>query len=177
MAKTSAVQSSSEEFGRAQLGDSRRTRRLLEIGAAATRRPSGKVSAVFDRAADREGAYDFLENPQVEAEAVAASVFSATVERARDTEDLFVAIDGSALTLTDKDAEKGFGPIGSSNRPVRGLRVMSAFVVNHAGVPLGLVDQLYWSRPETTKRTRAETTAQNRQREFKDTPSPRASNA
>lgn len=138
------------------------------MGAAAARRPSGKVSAVFDRAADREGAYDFLENPHVEVEALAASVFSATVERGRGAEELFVAIDGSALTLTDKGAQKGFGPIGSSNRPVRGLRVMSAFVVDHEGVPLGLVDQLYWSRAETTKRTRAETTAQNRQREFKD---------
>jgi hypothetical protein len=168
MGKTSALQWSSEVFGRGLLGDARRTRRLVEMGAAAARRPSGKVSVVFDRAADREGAYDFLESPHAKAEAIAASVFSATVEQARGAKALFAAIDGSALTLTDKQARKGFGPVGSSNHPVRGLRVMSAYVVDNDGVPLGLVDQLYWSRPETKKRTRAETTAQNRQREFKD---------
>src|SRR4051812_32876958 len=105
MAKTSAMRWSSEEFGRAQLGDCRRTRRLLEIGAAAARRPSGKVSAVFDRAADREGAYDFLENSRVQAEAVLASVVSATVERACVAEELFVSIDGSALSLTEGEAQ------------------------------------------------------------------------
>lgn len=168
MEKTSALRWSSEVFGTALLGDVRRTQRLVEMGSGAARRPSGKVSVVFDRPADREGAYDFLESPHAKAEAIAASVFSSTVKRACGAKELFAAIDGSALTLTDTKAQKGFGPVGSSNRPVRGLRVMSAYLVDENGVPLGLVDQLYWSRPETEKRTRAETTAQNRQREFED---------
>ena len=41
-----------EEFGRADLGDVRRTARLVRMGAAACERPSGKVAAVF--ATDRE---------------------------------------------------------------------------------------------------------------------------
>lgn len=168
MDETSAPQWSSKVFGTALLGDVRRTERLVEMAAGAARRPSGKVSVVFDRAADREGAYDFLESRHTKPEAIAASVFSATVERARGAKAVFAAIDGSALTLTDSKAQKGFGPVGSSNRPVRGLRVMSAYLVDEDGVPLGLVDQLYWSRPETEKRTRAETTAQNRRRQFED---------
>lgn len=168
MERTSASQWSSEVFGTALLGDVRRTQRLVAMATAAARRPSGKVAVVFERSADREGAYDFLESRHAKPEAIAASVFSATVERARGAKTLFAAIDGSALTLTDNEAQKGFGPVGSSNRPVRGLRVMSAFLVDEDGVPLGLVDQFYWSRPETEKRTRAETTAKNRKREFED---------
>src|ERR1700733_11957367 len=97
------------EFGRAQLGDVRRTRRLVMMAAMASRRPSGKVSAVFDRAPDREGAYDFLESPLVTAAAVAESAFAATAERARGQKRVFVAIDGSSLALGDYAGSKGFG--------------------------------------------------------------------
>lgn len=168
MRERSAKEWSREEFGRVQLGDVRRQRRLIEMGASAARRPSGKVSVVFGRDAEREGAYDFLENPEVKPEAVAASIFGATVERARDRPSIFVAVDGSALTLTDIDRKKGFGPVGSANRPVRGLRVMSAYAVDEEGVPLGLVDQAYWSRPETARMTRAQTIARNRKRKFEE---------
>lgn len=159
---------SREEFRGVQLGDVRRQRRLIQMGASAARRPSGKVSVVFEHDAEREGAYDFLESLQVKPEAIAEGVFGATVDRARDVSRIFVAVDGSALTLTDIDGDKGFGPVGSGNRPVRGLRVMSAYAVDEEGVPLGLVDQAYWSRPETAKMTRAQTTARNRKRKFED---------
>jgi hypothetical protein len=137
------------------------------MGAAASQRPSGKVAEVFDRPREREGAYDFLES-SADAASIAEGVFAATAERARVVGKVFAAIDGSALTITDKSAKKGFGPIGSSNHPVRGLRVMSAYASDANGVPIGLIDQQYWSRPETEKRTRAETTAKNRKREFGD---------
>src|SRR4030095_2429334 len=70
-----------EQFGAAQLGDVRRTRRLVAVAAEAARGPSGKVSAVFERPREREGAYDFLENGQFSADAVAASMFEATARR------------------------------------------------------------------------------------------------
>src|SRR5450432_1420613 len=74
---------SEETFGKTALGDIRRTRRLVSMARAAATRPSGKVSTVFDRARDREGAYDFLENPHVNPAALAESVFAATVARAQ----------------------------------------------------------------------------------------------
>lgn len=86
------------EVGRVDLGDGRRSRRLLQMVTLAAKRPSGEVAAVFDRAADREGAYDFLENPLVKPEALAESVFMATAERAGDENYVYVSIDGSSLT-------------------------------------------------------------------------------
>ena len=111
-----------EEFGSAQLGDVRRTRRLVKMAASAADRPSGKVAVVFDRMSEREGAYDFLERDD-DAEAVAAAMFRATVKRTKGATSIFVAIDISSLTLTDENEEKGFGTIGSGNRPTRGLMV------------------------------------------------------
>ena len=100
-----------EEFGTVALGDVRRTRRLTAMAATALRRPSGKVSAVFERADAREGAYDFLENNRFQPDAVAAGMFAATANRAAGSKSLYVVIDHTSLTLTDVAAKKGFGPI------------------------------------------------------------------
>jgi hypothetical protein len=155
------------EFARARLGDTRRTKRVVKMTVAAARRPSGRVSAVFNREADREGAYDFLENPKISADAVAESMFSATAARARTMKWVYVPIDGSALSLSDENGAKGFGPVGSPNAAVSGLKVMNALAVAHDGVPLGLLDQIFWNRPPTELGlTTAQRTAKNMLRSF-----------
>ena len=134
-------------------------------------RPSGKVSAVFDRAKEREGAYDFLESAHVKAEAVAASVFAASIERARSEDDdcVFVVVDGSSISLTDETGTKGFGRIGSPQYPSRGVKVMNALAVARDGVPLGLVDQIFWNRePLVEGLTPTERNIRNQQRAFGD---------
>jgi hypothetical protein len=88
------------------LGDVRNTRRLVAMAAAAVRRPSGRVSVVFNRSADRAGAYDLLENERVPAAALAKSVFDATAARARGMKTVYVMVDGSALSLTDANGAK-----------------------------------------------------------------------
>jgi hypothetical protein len=157
-----------EEFGATQLGDVRRTRRLVSMAAAAARRSSGKVSAVFDRAREREGAYDFLESPHVDASAVAESAFAASCQRAAGQAHVFVAVDGSSLTLRDATGRRGLGPVGSSNSPAEGMHVMTALGVSREGVPLGLLDQFFWTRPPRVSRTTAERRERNRARPFED---------
>lgn len=157
-----------QEFGTTKLGDVRRTRRLVAMAVGAARRPSGRVSEVFDRARDREGAYDFLESPHLDGAALAASVFAATASRARDAGLVHVAIDGSSLTLTDENGAKGFGPIGSPNAPAKGLVVMNAFAVSREGVPFGIIDQVFWSRAPTEMMTSAARTKRNQEKRFED---------
>lgn len=157
-----------EEFGSTALGDVRRTRRLVDMAAQAARRPSGKVAVVFNRKSDREGAYDFLESPQVDAATVAGSMFGATAARAEGEPVVFVVLDVSALTLTDEGEAKGFGPIGSPNRPARGLMVLNAMAVDRDGVPLGLIDQRFWARPAPSRGTLAERVKRNLHRPFED---------
>ncbi len=121
---------------------------------------------MFNRSADRAGAYDFLENELVPAAALAKSVFDATAARARGMKTVYVMVDGSALSLTDANGAKGLGPVGSSNAPVKGLKVMNALAVAPDGVPLGLVDQIFWNRAPTEKMTTAERTKRNQARPF-----------
>ncbi len=160
MGETSIEQWAVSEFGRAELGDIRRGRRLVRMAAGAAKRPSGKVSAVFERACDREGAYDFLESAHVSTSAVAQSIFKATVERAQKQSgaDVYVPVDGSSLALTDERAEKGFGGIGATDVGARGLKVISALAVGIDGVPLGVVGQHFWAREPKKRATSWEIT-------------------
>jgi len=67
-----------EEIGATRLGDVRNPRRRVAMAAGAARQPSGQESGAFDRVADREGAYDFLKNDKVDAEAVIAAMGAAS---------------------------------------------------------------------------------------------------
>ena len=156
------------EFGAAGLGDVRRTRRLVSMAAAVARAPSGKVSSVFSRTKEREGAYDFLENPQVDTSAIAESVFAATAVRARGLAYAYVAIDGSSLSLTDAKGTKGFGPVGTRTKKANGLVVNTALAVSDDGTPLGIIDQAFWSRPPTLDLTKTEVWQRNQERDFSD---------
>lgn len=168
MNEGSASRWAHQTFAMTPLGDIRRSRRLVAMATSTARRPSGKVSEVFDRTHEREGAYDFLENDAIKASDIAEMLFAATVEQAKAEPLAYVVVDGTSLTLTDAKASKGFGPVGSPNRPARGLQVMNALGVSRHGVPLGLVDQLFWARPPLVRRTRAEAAKRNARRPFED---------
>lgn len=157
-----------ETFGAAELRDVRRTRRLVAMAAGAARRPSGRVSDVFDKDREREGAYDFLESDAVKPSAVAEALFASTVERAKGEVFVYVVVDGSSLTLTDEDESKDFGPIGSPNCPARGLKVMNALAVTREGVPLGLLEQIYWARGPREDLTRAQAAKRNASKPFEE---------
>ena len=97
-----------EEFGGAELGDERRRSRLVAMGAQAARVPAGKISEVFATSAARQGAYDFLENPNVDADRIMDALAGACVERCREQPYVFIAVDGTSLNLTERTRSKGF---------------------------------------------------------------------
>jgi len=139
-----------EEFGAAELGDERRTSRLVSMAGQALRKPGGRVSAVFVAAAERQGAYDFLECGSVDAAQLNRSMGEATARRCAELPFVTVAIDGSSLTLANHTGRKDFGRVGSyrghSEGSCSGLKVISSLAMDAAGTPLGLVDQRWWVR-------------------------------
>src|SRR5882757_8895601 len=100
-----------EEFGGASLGDVRRAQRLVMMAAVAAQRPAGKVTEVFTKAAEQEGAYRFLRSPQIDDEEVSASAHRAAAGRCRGQPFAYVPGDGSSLNLTDRSGKKGFGQV------------------------------------------------------------------
>jgi hypothetical protein len=137
-----------EQFGQVDLGDSRRTARLVQMGAAAYERPSGKVAAVFTSDAGREGAYDFLENDAVAVEEIVEGLRRATAKRCADQPFVFVAVDGTSVTVTDRAGKKNMGRVGSKANGARGLKVIDALAVDSRGTPVGLLGLSWWARGE-----------------------------
>lgn len=146
-----------EQFGEAALGHVARTRRLVALAARVGAHPAGTVTEVFGAdAPGRELAYDWLENDDVRPAEVAAAHHRATARRSGDERFVFVPVDGSSLTLTDRDKSKGLGQVGTSKAGARGLKVLSALALTPEGVPVGLLAQRWWVRMRTVSRHRAE---------------------
>jgi hypothetical protein len=136
------------EFGGAALGDKRRADRLVKLAAAVAENPGGTVTKVVEEAAEREGAYRFLENDEVEPVEIRRAAARAALGRTVGMPFVFVPEDGSSLTLTDLTGKKGLGRIGVKRTSAVGLEVMSAIAVAPDGTPLGLLAQTYWARSD-----------------------------
>jgi hypothetical protein len=138
-----------EEYGSAILGDARRTRRLVKIAEGAMNQPAGQVTAVFE-GAEREGTFRLLENDAVDTDAIARAAHGACARRASAEKFVFIPLDGTSLSLTDRLAAKGLGSVGARHLNVSGVQVMTAIAVAPDGVPLGICGQRYWAREEAT---------------------------
>ena len=148
----SIVRWAEEEFGRAELGDRRRTRRLVALAAEVGTRPAGTVTRACRSTASREGAFRLLENSAVRAVAMLRSMQKATGARSAEGKTVFVAVDGTSLHITDTRKRKGVGFIGARDRGARGLQVMTALAVDDRGVPMGIAGQRMWARTARSKR-------------------------
>ncbi len=142
-----AEEAAREVFGRAELGDRRRTKALVELTAEFMRRPAGRLSQIFRGAAARERAYRFVENAAVQLTAVLSAMTRAAASRVALRRLVYVAVDGSSLTLADPMGRKDFGRIGSGRSRSRGLKVITALPIEMSGAPLGIpLAQRYWAR-------------------------------
>lgn len=133
-------------FSLTDLGDRRRTRRLISLAAAAAASPAGKITQVLSTSAERQGAYDWLHSSEFSSEQVRQGLSLATVSLCQGLPWVWVPLDQTSLRLTDYAKRKDFGPV-AKGQTVRGLQVMSALAVAPNGTPIGLCAQSWWARP------------------------------
>ncbi len=141
-----------DEFLGEHFEDVRRGRRFRTMVAGLAARPNGKVSEVFRSAAERQGAYDFLEHQGASSEDVQRAATKAVAKRCAQLEMVYVALDGSSLTLTDQRESKGFGCIGTRSKGARGLKVLNALALGPQGQTIGAIAQSFWVRESATKK-------------------------
>lgn len=137
-----------ETFGRARLPDQRLRKRLVEMVASAAANPGGTVTSVMESTAKKEAAFRFLESTRFQSEVVGEALFESTAF-ACESGVSYVAIDQTSLSFTDNSKSKGLGPVCYRNSDkLRSLQVMTAYVMDDQGVPVGILDQQTWLRPE-----------------------------
>jgi hypothetical protein len=146
-----------ETFGVAELGDVRRTDRLVKLASALGENPSVSLPASMNNWADRHAAYQFLSNQAISHEQIMAPHFAATYQEAARRKQVLMIGDTTDVNLSSHKATTGLGPVGRGNK-AQGFFVHSVLAVDAKDKQLlGCIDQQPFVRePAPEKETKAE---------------------
>jgi hypothetical protein len=148
----------SEEFSSAELGDPRRTRRLMKVldsaeraaGESLPRQAGGNLSVL-------EGTYRLLSNEHFAPEAVLGAHQDRTVERVQAFEVVVVSHDTTTLEFQGETMRAGLGPLCGKGQ---GLYAHYSLAMSPSGEPLGVLGLRVWRRcgqPKVKHHPRART--------------------
>lgn len=149
MELTSPTNWAKVSFGDAQLGDVRRTRRLVEIAASFARHTGSSIPAACEaNAAAVEGAYRFARNEAVEPADIAEAGFAATAEVLKKGKHAVLLAPEDSTVLSYAHDVDDLGDVGGPESSAsQGIWVHSAILVDpKAERTLGLVAQQRWVR-------------------------------
>ncbi len=151
-------------FGAAELGDPRRTDRLVKVAAALGENPSVSLPASMRNWADTQGAYRFLKNEAVNHEQIMMPHWAQTRWEAEQRSQVLMIGDATEVNLSTHKACIGLGPVGRGNT-AKGFFVHSVLAVDAKDKQLlGCIDQQPFVRtPAPEKETRAERNARWRE--------------
>jgi hypothetical protein len=134
------------QFASADLGDARRTRRLVRLAVQMAGNSSGTIPQQTGTAADMKAAYRLFAADDVTHEAVCGPHGQQTRERARELPTVFLVQDTAELNFSSHVHCEGLGPIAQGGY-LRGLHQQNVLAVDPAtGHPLGLMYQRHHHR-------------------------------
>ena len=137
-----------QEFGEADLGDVRRTRRLIEIAQALGAQPSASLPQVMGTEAGLKAAYRFFDNPAADEQAILASHLQATCRRMEQERLVLAVQDTCYLNWSHHPATRGLGALGKKEQ--LGLLLHSTLAITPERVPLGILQEQVWIREAET---------------------------
>ena len=136
------------EFKNADLGDKRRTERLIDIAETLGQNPQASFPEACQDRAELKAFYRFFDNDQIEPSAILESHVEATIERASEHKRVLAPQDTTYLDWTAHPSTEGLGPLASAHQ--QGLLAHNTLAFTEGQVPLGLLDQQVWARDSQT---------------------------
>lgn len=127
------------EFREVDIGDKRRTKRLIRLAEQRSGHPNGSISASCQTRSGTKAAYRLLDNEAVGAEAILEGHYQASADRAGGEEIVLAVQDTTELNYSTHHATQGLGYLNGLQ--FRGMYVHSTLLVTPQRVPLGLIDQ------------------------------------
>jgi Transposase DNA-binding/Transposase Tn5 dimerisation domain len=154
-----------QQWGDAALGDARRTRRAVQLGAALAARPEASLPQQTGSWGELKSAYRLLKEPDVTQVALSEPHWQATRQQARQADTVLFVQDTSDLDFTAHRQTTGLGWTGDKRG--RGFLLHSCLAVRPTAVPeiLGLAAQKVWTRHEVRKGTETRAARARRPRE------------
>ena len=138
------------ELSQTELGDRRRTERLVRLTTALAANPTCSLPEACESWAETKAAYRFLENDDVEPAALLNGHRQSTLRRMSNYPTVLAVQDTTTVNFSSRPAAKGLGSIGAKRgnqtEDPQGFFVHSCMAVTPEGVPLGLLGQKQWVR-------------------------------
>ena len=132
------------EFADADLGDLRRTQRLVDLAHALAQRPGAALPEACGSGAMLKAAYRFFANDDIAPDDILQSHIEATSSRLTAVPLVLAVQDTTEANWTNLRVTEGLGPLGNSRW--HGLLVHTTLAITPERVPLGLLAQQVWAR-------------------------------
>jgi hypothetical protein len=154
-----------QQWSTAALGDARRSRRAVQLGAALASRPEASLPQQAGSWRELKPAYRLLNEPDVTHPALSEPHWQATRQQAAQGGTVLFVQDTSELDFTAHRQTQDLGWIGNTGG--RGFFLHSCLAVRPAAVPeiLGLAAQPVWTRHEVKKGTETRSARAQRRKE------------
>ena len=145
------------EFHDLELGDARRTARVIRLVDDLSAQPTGSIPLACGGWPETKAAYRLLDNPAVEWREILEVHTTRTVERMVGQPVVLCLQDTTELDFTSRPGIAGLGRL--SDEAQHGLYVHPTLAVTPAGVALGVLDAWMWARkpkdqPDVNESTR-----------------------
>ena len=133
-----------QEFEGLELGDARRTQRLIKLVDDLSAQPTGSIPLACGGWPETKAAYRLLDNPAVEWREILEVHTQRTVERMQGQPVVLCIQDTTELDFTSQPGIAGLGRLSYDAQ--HGLYVHPTLAVTPAGVALGVLDAWMWAR-------------------------------
>ncbi len=149
------------EFFSADLGDERLNKRLSIISERFAQSPLSPINHACDDWAETKAAYRFFRNEKFAYQDITRSHIAATKERCGEYSTVLAIQDTTYCNYSEHPQTKGLCPLSRKKGTHRddmvtlGLIMHSTFMVGTDGLPLGVVDQKIYSRPQPSEEINA----------------------
>ena len=142
-----------QTFGECELGDERRTHRLVDLASRLSSNiGEAPSSACRGDVAANEGAYRWIRNGGVEPEAIACGGDKRCAQLAGESEEL-LAVEDTTTVSYGHEGSRELGDVGGKERSKkRGFMVHSVILLEErSGTTVGLIEQTRWCREKGSR--------------------------
>lgn len=147
------------EFGAAELGDARRSARLVELVRELAEHPEASLPQALQKRGALKAAYRFFSNADVAHEQILASHVVSSLERMRGQEVILAVQDTTFIDYSGHPDTEGLGPLHTKGG--WGMLCHGTLAFTPERLPLGVLGLRMWARDpqkpkqRTTRRSRS----------------------
>lgn len=143
------------EFGAAELGDSRRTARLVQLARQLGERPESSLPHALEDDASLKAAYRFFDNADVAHEKMLASHAASSIQRMQGQDVVLAVQDTMFIDYSTHRATQGMGPLHTKGDGGYGMICHGTLAFTPQRLPLGVLSLRLWARDPAQRQRRA----------------------